>query len=167
MAPFPPGIDTLHSPELVSIKTDAGFVRVYPGNWVVIDEYGRTIVEHDQTYIELIEVRIPPEEKKPAVVAAVDTDTPLIRLSGHFTSGSISGTVYTFAKGEGLPVHVHNVGMPNHITVVAKGSLVCRGRPSIDGVVISAPDVIDWLPGEPHGFEALEDSVIVQVRKTA
>lgn len=95
----------------------------------------------------------------------MSADTPLLRIDGFFQSGPLRLTVKDFKCGEVLPVHTHNE-YTNHLTIVASGSLVCRGRPSIEGAVIKAGDVLDWRVGEPHGFEALEDGTrIVQVNK--
>ncbi len=93
------------------------------------------------------------------------SDTPLIYLDGIITVGGLRGGIRVFKAGEGLPVHTHVGGMANHITVVMRGRLVCKGRPGIEGKIIEAGDVLDWMPDEPHGFEALEDSKIIQLIK--
>lgn len=94
------------------------------------------------------------------------TDTALIRLDGKWTTEGLTGTVYHFQKGDGLPVHVHPTPNHNHITVVISGSLLCQGHPAIEGQIIRAGDVLDWVVGEHHGFSALEDgTVFVNVTK--
>jgi len=86
-------------------------------------------------------------------------------LTGAFVAGAVRGRVHYFKAGEGLPVHSHPAGQNNHITIVLSGRFVCRGRPALEGQIIKAGDVLDWMPDEPHGFEALEDSSFLQVQK--
>ena len=80
--------------------------------------------------------------------------------------GVIWGSTYTFENvGDELPVHVHDEDT-NHITIVAKGSVRCKGRPEIEGKVLGPGTVIDWKVGLPHGFDALEpDTKMVQILK--
>lgn len=93
------------------------------------------------------------------------SDTPLIYLSGPFVTGALRGRVHVFDKGGGLAVHTHPEER-NHITVVLRGRFLLSGRPAIDGKIMCAGEVIDWMPHEPHGFEALEDgSSFLQVQK--
>lgn len=95
-------------------------------------------------------------------------DTPLIYLTGPFKTDQISGRVYNFNTGQGLPVHIHPIThRTNHITIIAQGSFVLSGRPAIEDKIIKAGDVLDWIAEEPHGFTALEDnSILIQINKT-
>jgi quercetin dioxygenase-like cupin family protein len=93
------------------------------------------------------------------------SDTPLTYLTGAWAAGRLRGKVHHFKAGEGLPVHSHPADDNNHITIVLTGRFLCKGRPAIEGQVIKAGDVLDWMTGEPHGFEALEDSSFIQVQK--
>ena len=93
------------------------------------------------------------------------SDTPLVYITGVFHAGKLRGRVHVFNKGEGLPVHTHMEDQ-NHITVMLRGSFLLSGRPAIEGKVMHAGEVLDWMPNEPHGFEALEDgSSFLQVQK--
>lgn len=88
-------------------------------------------------------------------------------ITGPFETGILSGRVHIFDKGLGLPIHLHSLTSPNHITIIARGSFIVSGRPAIEDKIIKAGDVLDWMPNEPHGFTALEDnSVLIQIRKT-
>jgi quercetin dioxygenase-like cupin family protein len=92
-------------------------------------------------------------------------DTPPLYLTGAFVTGALHGRVHVFNKGEGLPVHVHTEER-NHITVVLHGRFRLSGRPAIEGKIMYAGEVLDWMPHERHGFEALEDgSSFLQVQK--
>lgn len=100
------------------------------------------------------------------------SDTPLIHLTGAFVTGAlpdssgVSGKILRFNAGEGLSVHTHPTERHNHITIVLFGSLTCHGRPAIEGQIIKAGDVLDWVAGEPHGFTALEGgAALLQVNK--
>lgn len=73
-----------------------------------------------------------------------------------FTLGKLAGTIYDFPEvGDVLPMHSHTEA-DVHISVVA------RGRFRAHGVgwerVVSAGDVLDWRPGDPHEFVSLEAS---------
>lgn len=62
-----------------------------------------------------------------------------------------------------LPMHEHD-DTSNHITIVARGSLIARGGGW--ELVVSAGDVLDWEANDPHEFEAREaNSRIVNIRK--
>lgn len=95
------------------------------------------------------------------------TDTPLIRLApGQHTCGPVGVTIRDMKRGEQFLPHIHLEERHNHFTVVARGSLVCHGRPAIEGEVLRVGDVIDWVVGEPHAMTALEDDTrVVQIRK--
>lgn len=94
------------------------------------------------------------------------SDTPLISLDNGsgWQAGNLLGRVHHFKTGEGLPLHEHTEEN-NHITIVLSGRFRLYGRPAIEGVIIKAGDVLDWVTGEPHAFEALEDSSFVQIRR--
>lgn len=81
-----------------------------------------------------------------------------------FTLGKLVGTIYDFPEvGDVLPMHTHteeNV----HISVVARGSFRAHGTGW--SRVVGAGDVLDWRPGDPHEFVALEaNSRLVNVVK--
>lgn len=152
---FPPGANVMrYGPESWYLQlVDGSKTPIFADQWIVNDG-AKLALRPPDAAIEML-----PEPEPPK-------DTPLVFLTGPFQTGKIAGVIYHFKAGEGLPIHVHKSGMNNHITVVAKGRLVCSGRPSIEGKIIEAGQVLDWMPDEPHGFTALEDSIIVQVRKT-
>lgn len=72
--------------------------------------------------------------------------------------GKMWGTIYTFDKaGDEFPVHVHDDDT-NHITLLLYGGVRCKGHPNHEGVQVFAMPggtVLDWVAGEPHGFNAL------------
>ena len=78
--------------------------------------------------------------------------------------GKLTGVIYDFENvGDELPRHTHG---PEdvHISIVARGSLHAVG----DGweSVIEAGTVLDWEPGQYHGFTALEpNSRLVNIVK--
>lgn len=79
------------------------------------------------------------------------------------------GTIFTLEKaGDVFPTHSHSEN-DNHITLVAFGRLRCMGHPNHGGVEIEAAPggtMIDWTPGEPHGFIALTDgATLVNLKK--
>jgi quercetin dioxygenase-like cupin family protein len=78
--------------------------------------------------------------------------------------GATRGTVFTFEKsGDVFPVHTHGKD-DVHITIVAFGQIKCTGRPEIEGKIIEAKaggTVLDWKPGEAHGFTALTDGATI------
>ena len=68
--------------------------------------------------------------------------------------GALKGTIFDFdAAGDVLPLHTHGEH-DVHISIVARGSFACWGDRG--DITVSAGDVIDWNPGEHHGFRALE-----------
>lgn len=81
-----------------------------------------------------------------------------------FVYGKLKGTVYDFAEpGHILPLHTHT-DADVHISIVSRGSFLCHGDRG--DMTISAGDVIDWEPGEQHGFRALEaNSRLVNIIK--
>ena len=80
------------------------------------------------------------------------------------TFGKLNGMVCDFpVAGDVLPMHQHGEA-DVHITVVARGSFKAHGNGWERQV--SAGDVIDWRPHDPHEFVALEDnSRIVNIVK--
>jgi quercetin dioxygenase-like cupin family protein len=142
-------------------------IRYRPGDRLIDD--GNVIRLASKDDVVEIDPPPPPEPqvagRAPRPPIRVNTDTIISPMpAGPFEAGDILGTIYVFDKGEGLPVHVHSP-LRNHLTVVAKGRLVCAGRPNIEGVIIEAGQIINWTAGEPHGFTALEPSILIQVRK--
>lgn len=82
------------------------------------------------------------------------------------TFGKLKGTVFDFpVAGDVLPMHQHSEA-DVHITVVARGSFKAHGNGWER--VLTAGDVADWRPNDPHEFIALEDnSRIVNIIKGA
>lgn len=83
--------------------------------------------------------------------------------------GKKIGTAYLLENaGDEFPVHTHDESTI-HYTILAYGSVRCTGRHSIDGVVLKAKPggtIVNWQPGEPHGFVALEDgATLVNILK--
>jgi len=81
-----------------------------------------------------------------------------------FTLGKLTGTAYDFpVSGNVLPMHTHGEA-DVHITVVARGSFKAHGNGWER--VLTAGDIADWKPHDPHEFVALEDnSRIVNIVK--
>jgi quercetin dioxygenase-like cupin family protein len=80
------------------------------------------------------------------------------------TAGDLTLNHYTFAKGEGLPLHDHDEATA-HVTIVAKGSVTISG-PSIETQTLVAGNVYDFPARSPHEIIALEDgTVIVNIPK--
>lgn len=81
-----------------------------------------------------------------------------------FDTGRIkNGAIYDFsAAGDVLEKHQHTEA-DNHITIVVLGSLIARGNGWER--IISAGDVLDWTPNDPHEFESREPSRIVNIPK--
>jgi hypothetical protein len=80
--------------------------------------------------------------------------------------GNFWGTIYRFEKaGDVFPIHTHRSDAENHITVVMAGGVRCHGHPDHEGVELNAKEhdypVVNWRPGEPHGFTALEDGTVI------
>jgi quercetin dioxygenase-like cupin family protein len=80
------------------------------------------------------------------------------------TLGRLTGAIYDFpVSGDVLPMHQHSEG-DVHITVVARGSFKAHGNGWER--VLTAGDIADWKPHDPHEFVALEDnSRIVNIVK--
>lgn len=78
--------------------------------------------------------------------------------------GKLSGTIYDFLYAQAvLEKHQHTEDNI-HITIVARGSFKISGNGWER--TVTAGDVIDWLPNDPHEFIALEDnSRIVNILK--
>lgn len=69
-------------------------------------------------------------------------------------AGKLMGTIFDFAEaGDVLPMHTHSEA-DVHISVVAKGSFRAHGNGWER--MVSAGDVLDWRPGDPHEFVALD-----------
>lgn len=69
--------------------------------------------------------------------------------------GTLNTTIYDFTqKGDILDMHVHGTE-DVHISIVGRGSFRVFG-PDFELVALTG-SVIDWQPGQWHGFEALED----------
>ncbi len=79
--------------------------------------------------------------------------------------GDLTGTILTFEHaGDVLPMHEHGE-RDIHISVVARGRFRVHG-PTIGTTEVSAGAVLDFMPGHPHEFIALEDgSRVVQIQK--
>ena len=80
--------------------------------------------------------------------------------------GKLTGTIYDFPEpGDVLPMHSHTEA-DVHISVVARGSFRAHGNGWER--VVSAGDVLDWRPNEPHEFVALDaGSRLVNIVKGA
>ena len=72
--------------------------------------------------------------------------------------------VYTFQKGEGLPLHVHTAET-NHRTIVEAGRIYCWG-PAADGkkweIEVPAGKRVKFRAEEPHEITALEDGTRIR-----
>jgi quercetin dioxygenase-like cupin family protein len=81
-----------------------------------------------------------------------------------FTLGRLTGTIYDFSEVDDvLPMHTHGEA-DVHITVVARGSFLTLGAGWQRSV--TAGDVLDWRPNEPHEFVASEpNSRLVNIVK--
>lgn len=77
-------------------------------------------------------------------------------------TGGLAGVIYDFEGGDELEPHAHDVA-DNHITVVARGTLVAFGNGWER--MVEAGMVLDWAPGQVHGFRAMEDARIINIRK--
>ena len=71
-------------------------------------------------------------------------------------TGKLIGTIYDFpVVGDVLPMHSHTEA-DVHISVVARGRFRAHGNGWER--VVSAGDVLDWRPNDPHEFVALESN---------
>jgi len=79
-------------------------------------------------------------------------------------TGDIDGSIYDFEKvGDVLEKHNHNLSTV-HITIVARGKIKAYSHDW--ALEASAGQILDFRPGEPHEFMALEDNTrIVNITK--
>lgn len=84
--------------------------------------------------------------------------------SKPFSLGTLKGAIYDFIKvNDVLPMHSHT-DADVHISIVARGSFRVRGIGWER--VVSAGDVLDWRPNDPHEFMALDaNSRLVNIVK--
>lgn len=75
-------------------------------------------------------------------------------LLNPVTFGDLTGTVYDFAKGEGLPMHSHDESTI-HLTFVVRGRIIARGEGWES--THTAGQLVDFQAGEPHEITAAED----------
>jgi quercetin dioxygenase-like cupin family protein len=77
-------------------------------------------------------------------------------LDSPISLGDLRGTMYDFEKsGDVLPKHNHDDDSA-HITIVARGKLKAYSHDwAIEAV---AGQILDFRPGEPHEFMALENN---------
>jgi quercetin dioxygenase-like cupin family protein len=81
-----------------------------------------------------------------------------------FRVGDLIVNHYTFAKGDGLPLHDHDE-LSAHLTIVAKGSVTISG-PAIPPITLVAGNIYDFAAHSPHAIVAAEDgTVIVNIPK--
>ena len=81
--------------------------------------------------------------------------------------GDLQVSFFDFAKaGDDFPVHVHTDAATSHISILARGSIVCQGAAGIAGRVLNPGDVVDWPLHQEHGFTATADATrLINVRK--
>lgn len=84
--------------------------------------------------------------------------------SQPLAAGGLAGVIYDFDAGDELEAHAHT-DADNHITVIARGSLVAFGNGWER--TVSAGNVLDWQAGQVHGFRAIEAARIINIRKAA
>lgn len=79
-------------------------------------------------------------------------------------AGRLMGAIYDFPEaGDVLPMHSHTEA-DVHISVVARGSFRAHGNGWER--IVSAGDVLDWRPDDPHEFVALDaNSRLVNIVK--
>lgn len=84
--------------------------------------------------------------------------------SKMFSTGDLTGVIFDFPEiDDVLPMHSHTP-LDVHMTIVARGKLKAHGNGWEKEV--SAGDVLDWQPNDPHEFIALEpNSRIVNIVK--
>lgn len=92
------------------------------------------------------------------------SDGDLMLESKPLSFGKLNGTIYDFVcANDVLGKHQHDEASI-HITIVARGSFKISGNGWEQ--TVTAGDVIDWRPNDPHEFVALEDnSRIVNILK--
>jgi quercetin dioxygenase-like cupin family protein len=74
--------------------------------------------------------------------------------SKSLSLGKLTGTIYDFPEvGDELPLHSHGEN-DVHISIVARGRLKAFGNGW--ETEASAGAVLDWEPGQFHGFTSLE-----------
>jgi len=80
--------------------------------------------------------------------------------------GNLSATIYDFEVfGDKLAMHSHQEA-DNHITVVNRGTIRARGNDW--EMVLKVGQLADWIAGQAHEFEALEDNCrIINIVKGA
>lgn len=77
-------------------------------------------------------------------------------LSKPLNIGKLLGTIYDFElAGDELESHVHTQE-DVHISIVARGKIKAFG-PGWEQI-IETGGILDWEPGQWHGFIALEDN---------
>ena len=70
--------------------------------------------------------------------------------------GKLTGTIYDFENvGDELPLHVHGE-QDIHISILARGKLKAFGPEGTWETEVSEGAILDWEPGQWHGFIALE-----------
>lgn len=79
--------------------------------------------------------------------------------------GKELGTIYSFEKGDILPLHTHDEAT-NHYSILSEGVLVpVAGMNADQAQMLVAPLIMNWDVGEMHGFEALTEATLVNVLK--
>lgn len=80
----------------------------------------------------------------------------MLRVEKFQNCGDLRGAMYTFEKaGDVLPKHNHAEN-DVHITIVARGSIKAYSHDwELEAV---AGQMLNFRPGEPHEFMALEDN---------
>lgn len=73
-----------------------------------------------------------------------------------WTEGSLRGVTFGFPDvGSVLPLHSHPEGQA-HFTFVRKGRIKILRAPGVEERVVGPGTWLKFLPGELHGYEALE-----------
>jgi len=78
--------------------------------------------------------------------------------------GALRGTIYDFEEiGDELPLHTH-ADLDVHISIVGRGKFLIFGNGWEQEAGTGA--VMDWEPGNYHGFKALEpNSRLINILK--
>lgn len=76
--------------------------------------------------------------------------------SSMFKLGDVQGVRFDANFGDVLPMHDHSPS-DCHFTIVARGSVRVTG-PKIGQKEFRAGALLDFAPGSPHEFLALEDN---------